>query len=113
MHATHGDDGVRELAYLRSQPQVVMSSSELPLTRSARLLRERLAAYQRSQTQAAQDLAVSAYLDGFELVEASLDAVNKRLRGYLETTSMKDNSLCYILGKTKNRTTGGHAFSNS
>jgi high-affinity iron transporter len=71
MHATHGDDGVRVLAYLRNQPQVVMSSSELPLTRSARLLRESLAAYQRGQTQAAQDLAVSAYLDGFELVGRS------------------------------------------
>ena len=42
-------------AYLRSQPQVVMSSSELPLVRSARLLRESLAAYQRGQTQAAQE----------------------------------------------------------
>ena len=40
MHATQGDDGVRVLAHLRSQPQVVMSSSELPLARSARLLRE-------------------------------------------------------------------------
>jgi hypothetical protein len=39
------------------------------------------------------------------------------LRVCLETKSMKDNSLCYILGKTKNGITGTlvsyHAFSNS
>jgi len=89
MHATQGDDGVRVLAYLRSQPQVVMSSSELPLARSARLLRESLAAYQRGQTQAAQDLAVSAYLDGFELVEASLDAIDRRFRMTVEAAMMR------------------------
>ena len=66
----HGDDGVRVLAYLRSQPHVVVSSSESPLARSSRLLRESLAAYRGGQKQAAQDLAVSAYLDGFELVES-------------------------------------------
>jgi high-affinity iron transporter len=38
IRAAHGDDGVRVLAYLRSQPQIVMSSSELPLARSARLV---------------------------------------------------------------------------
>ena len=89
IRAAHGDDGVRVLAYLRSQPQVVMSSSELPLARSARLVRESLAAYQRGQTQAAQTLAVSAYLDGFELVEASLDAVDRRLRMAVEAEMMR------------------------
>jgi high-affinity iron transporter len=89
IRAAHGDDGVRVLAYLRSQPQVVMSSSELPLARSARLVRESLAAYQRGQMQAAQALAVSAYLDGFELVEASLDAVDRRLRMTVEAEMMR------------------------
>ena len=43
----------RACAGLPAQPApgVVMSSSELPLARSARLLRESLAAYQRGQTQ--------------------------------------------------------------
>ena len=89
IRAAHGDDGVRVLAYLRSQPQVVMSSSEVPLARSARLVRESLAAYQRGQMQAAQTLAVSAYLDGFELVEASLDAVDRRLRMTVEAEMMR------------------------
>jgi high-affinity iron transporter len=89
IRTTHGDDGVRVLTYLRSQPQVVMSSSELPLARSARLARESLAAYQRGQMQAAQTLAVSAYLDGFELVEASLDAVDRRFRMTVEAEMMR------------------------
>ena len=89
IHATHGDDGVRVLAYLRSQPHVVVSSSESPLARSSRLLHDSLAAYRREQAQVAQDLAVSAYLDGFELVEASLDAVDKRLRMAVEAEMLR------------------------
>src|SRR4030095_9559930 len=89
IRAAHGDDGVRVLAYLRSQPQVVMSSSEWPLTLGARLLRESLAAYRRGQMKAAQTLAMSAYLDGFELVEASLDAVDRRLRMSVEAEMMR------------------------
>ena len=89
MHAAHGDDGVRVLAYLRSQPQVVVSASEAPLTRSSRLVQESLEAYRRGQPQTAQELAVSAYLDGFELVEASLDAVDRRLRTVIEAEMMR------------------------
>jgi high-affinity iron transporter len=89
IHARHGDDGVRVLAYLRSQPHVIVSSSESLLARSSRLLRESLAAYQGGQKQAAQDLAAAAYLDGFELVEASLDVVDKRLRMVIEAEMMR------------------------
>ena len=39
--------------------------------------------------QAAQTLAVSAYLDGFELVEASLDAIDRRLRMAVEAEMMR------------------------
>jgi high-affinity iron transporter len=89
IHARHGDDGLRVLAYLRSQPHVVVSFNESPLARSSRLLRESLAAYRGGQQQAAQDLAVAAYLDGFELVEASLDVVDKRLRMVVEAEMMR------------------------
>jgi high-affinity iron transporter len=70
--------------YLRQRPEAVVSSHEPPLMRSARLLRESLAAYRQGQLQAAQDLAVSAYLDGFELIEATLDTVDRRLRTTVE-----------------------------
>jgi high-affinity iron transporter len=93
VRAEHGDDAVHVLVYLRSQPDLVMSASESPLVRSSRLLRESLEVYRRGQAQAAQELAVSAYLDGFELVEASLDAVDKRLRMVVEGEMLRYRSM--------------------
>jgi high-affinity iron transporter len=84
----HGDDAVRVLAFLRQHPDAVVSSSELPLARSIRLLQDSLTAYRQGQVQVAQDLAVSAYLDGFELAEASLDTVDRRLRMAVEAEMM-------------------------
>jgi high-affinity iron transporter len=89
VNATHGNDGVQVLAYLRRHPEAMVSSAEPPLVHSSRLLRESLAAYQRGQVQAAQELAVAAYLDGFELVEASLDTVDRRLRMAVEAEMMR------------------------
>jgi high-affinity iron transporter len=89
VRAAHGDDAARVLAFLRHHPETVVSSSELPLARSTRLLRDSLAAYRQGQAQVAQDLAVSAYLDGFELVEASLDTVDRRLRVAVEAEMMR------------------------
>jgi high-affinity iron transporter len=89
VRAAHGDDAVRVHAFLRQHPDAVVSSSELPLARSTRLLRDSLAAYRQGQAQVAQDLAVSAYLDGFELVEASLDTVDRRLRTAIEAEMMQ------------------------
>jgi high-affinity iron transporter len=84
VRTAHGDEAVFVLAYLRLHPEAVMWSQESPLTRSARLLRQSLAAYRRGQVQAAQDLAASALLDGFGLVEATLDSVDRRLRMTIE-----------------------------
>ena len=89
VRTAHGDDAVPVLAYLRHSPEAVGSSHESPLTRSARLLHDSLAAYRRGQVQAAQDLAASAYLDGFELVEASLDTIDRRLRMTVEAEMMR------------------------
>jgi high-affinity iron transporter len=84
VQTAYGDDAGPVFAYLRQHPEAVMAAHESPLTRSARLLRDSLAAYRQGQVQAAQDLAVSAYLDGFELIEASLDTVDRRLRMTVE-----------------------------
>jgi high-affinity iron transporter len=100
MHVRHGDDGVHVLAYLRSQPHMVISSSESLLARSSRLLRESLAAYQGGQQQVAQDLALASYLDGFELVEASLDVVDKRLRIAVEAEMMHYRAMLKNQGPT-------------
>ncbi|MFL6794987.1 MAG: FTR1 family protein [Sphingomicrobium sp.] len=71
------------LAYLRANPDVVTSSgSTLALARER--LRESLAAYQAGDRGRAKSLALSAYLDGFEPVEASLSARNGSLMAAIE-----------------------------
>ena len=87
--AAHGDDAVRVLDYLRGHPELVVAAAEPPLAQSSRLLRESLEVYRRGQAEAAQELAVSAYLDGFEPVEASLDAVDRRLRTTVEAEMLR------------------------
>ena len=89
VRAEHGDDAVPVLVYLRSHPERVTQTSEIPLAQSSRLLRESLAAYRQGKAQAAQELAVSAYLDGFELVEASLDTVDKPFRMTIEAEMLR------------------------
>jgi high-affinity iron transporter len=91
--AEHGAEAVHLLAYLRRQPALAVPSGASPLARSAQLLRESLGAYRRGQTPAAQELAVSAYLDGFELAEASLDTVDRRLRMSVEAEMMRYRAL--------------------
>lgn len=93
VQAAHGAEAPLVLAYLRSQPQALTATSVPPLVRSAQLLRASLSAYQRGQRQAAQDLAVSAYLDGFELVEANLDVVDASLRLEIERAMLRYRSL--------------------
>jgi high-affinity iron transporter len=78
-----GDEAASVLAFLRSRPDL-MVSAETPLARSRRVLRESVEAYQAGRGREAADLAVSAYLDGFEPVEPSLDAVDPKLRVAIE-----------------------------
>ena len=93
VRTTYGDDAVLVLSYLRQHPEAVVSSQEPPLMHSARLIRESLTAYRQGQLQAAQDLAVAAYLDGFELIEATLDTVDRRLRMTIEAEMLGYRSL--------------------
>ena len=76
-----GDEAALVLAYLRGQPDAV---GEDALARSERLLRDSAAAYRDGRREAAQALATAAYLEGFELVEPGLDAVDRPLRQAVE-----------------------------
>ncbi len=78
------------LAFLRSRPDAV---GEDPLARGARLLRESAAAYRAGDARAAQDLAMAAYLDGFELVEPALDAVDRPMRVAVEAQMLRHRAL--------------------
>lgn len=80
MAAQIGDDKADALvAHLRRHPSAVVPSSEGSLALSQTRLKEAVAAYERGDRKAANDLALSAYLDGFEPVEAVLATHDKAL----------------------------------
>lgn len=80
-----GNDAVVTLAYLRRHPEKVMVNSDAsPLDFSIEELDASRLAYISGNPDKAYDLAVNAYLEGFELVENSLDAVDSTLRRQIE-----------------------------
>ena len=85
IEARMGDDGLALMAYLRTRPQLLFGSGRgqsLALARER--LGESLSRYRAGDRAAAQRLAVSAYLDGFEPAEGNLDAVDGSLRRTIE-----------------------------
>ena len=71
------------IAYLRAHPDAVgATGSSLSLARER--LQQSLAAYRAGDQAAAKSLALSAYLDGFEPVEAALSARNATLLARVE-----------------------------
>ena len=93
VEAQHGADAVALLGYLRTRPDVFAAGGNAALATSLRLLRESVDAYRQGRARQAQDLAVSSYLDGFELVEASLDALDRGLRTAVEAEMIRYRSL--------------------
>ncbi len=85
VRAQHGDDALAAFAWLKAQPSLLDAGTEPPLAFTERLLNESLAAYRAGDAAKAQQLAVTGYLEGFELVEASLDTVDRDLRQAVET----------------------------
>ena len=91
--ARAGPDGAAVLAYLRSEPGALTAGRESPLETSARLLNESLDAYRRGDPARAHQLAVTSYLEGFELAEASLDTVDRGLRIRVEAEMLRYRGL--------------------
>jgi len=78
------DQARRIIGYLRAHPDAVHQALEgVPLARAR--LAASLDAYGRGSGDEAQQLALSAYLDGIEPVEARLDARDSALRSRIET----------------------------
>lgn len=88
-----GGDGAAVLAYLRSEPGALAAGRESPLDLSERLLGESLAAYQRGDAARAHQLAITSYLEGFELVEAPLSAVDGGLKSRVEAEMLRYRTL--------------------
>lgn len=91
--ARSGGDGAAVLAYLRSAPGALAAAHESPLDLSVRLLGESLAAYRQGDTARAHQLAITSYLEGFELVEAPLAAVDGGLKNRVEGEMLRYRTL--------------------
>ena len=84
--ALHGDDGQAMMAYLRAHPDKFFraSSGTQLLEYSRTKLGESLTAYRAGDRDAAYELAIEAYLEGFELLEGNINAVDPGLRKEVE-----------------------------
>jgi high-affinity iron transporter len=80
----YGDETAASFAWLKANPQALGSIQESPIAASRRLLAESAAAYRAGKPEEANRLALTAYLEGFELAEASVDAIDRNLRQRVE-----------------------------
>jgi high-affinity iron transporter len=85
IEAQHGRDAALVLGHLQAHPDQAATPAGSAIATSRALLRRSADAYAAGRAREAQDLATSSYLDGFELAEASLDAVDPGLRRDIET----------------------------
>ena len=70
--ARYGAEAAIIRDYLVSQPEVVAQGKPEPLAFAQQKLDEALAAYRKGEHALAQQLAIKSYLEGYELIEASL-----------------------------------------
>lgn len=86
------DQGGAELeavqAFLVARPQALEGNRPAPLAFTRAKLDEAVAAYRAGDRPAARQHAITAYLEGFELVEAGLDNVDAKLRTDTEREMM-------------------------
>jgi len=73
------------LAYLHTHPEAVTSGGASALTIARQKLQQSLAAYEAGDRDRAKDLALAAYLDGFEPVEGVLSARDGSIVSRVET----------------------------
>lgn len=76
------------LAYLTAHPQALAAAQASPIAFARQKVGEAVAAVQRGDREAARQAAITAYLEGFELVEAPLDNVDAPLRLAIEREMM-------------------------
>jgi high-affinity iron transporter len=74
-----GPEAVAVQAWLLARPEAFASGKPGPIAFSLHTLRNAVAAYRKGDRTAAQKLAITAYLEGFELAETSLRNVDAQL----------------------------------
>ncbi len=80
----HGEDAALVQAYLAAHPEALSAGKPSPIAFARESLASALAAYRKGEVAAAREAATVAYLEGFELVEAPLDNIDKPLRLQIE-----------------------------
>ena len=86
--AASGPDVTANFRAQRAQPPQVKRGPAQLLDYTAATLDKSLAAFRNGDREQAYDLSVAAYLEGFELVESSLDNVNANVRKDTEKALM-------------------------
>jgi high-affinity iron transporter len=76
------------LAYLRSEPRAVEAGKPSPIGFSIATLERSRAVWREGRSDEAYRLAVTAYLEGFELAEAAIDSADRGLRTRTEQAMM-------------------------
>jgi high-affinity iron transporter len=74
-----GDDGEAVFSYLRYDPTVLASVKQEPLAFAIAMSAKSLDAYRAGSRSEATQLAIQAYLEGFELIESSLRSADAEL----------------------------------
>jgi high-affinity iron transporter len=88
VQSRHGDAAVQAQAWLVARPEALPGASSSPLQFARTQLDESMKRYALGERDAARQLAIAAYLEGFELVENSLDRVAPELRLQIEREMM-------------------------
>ncbi len=80
-----GERGAQWAAWLRQHPQMLWEDNKASgIEHTLATLDASRQAYLRGEADLAHELAIDAYLDGFEKVESNLDAVDSQLRHRIE-----------------------------
>jgi len=87
----HGQAGVSAMAYLRHYPEALFDTAS-NLDFAQQRLDDVIKAYNSNQHKKAYQYAVEAYLEGFEISEQNINALDKELRLEIETlmTSLRN-----------------------
>ncbi len=88
IEASQGPDALLAFRAQRAKPPQVQRGPAQLLDYTASTLDQSVAAYARGDHEQAYDLSVAAYLEGFELVESSLDNVDSTVRKDTEKALM-------------------------
>ena len=79
LKARYGEETTAVRSYLIGHPDAVTRDKPPPIAFAQQKLNEALDAYRKGNQAAAQQLAIKAYIEGFELIEASLANVDPEL----------------------------------